>query len=345
MSAMGPGDEVAGYVLQGLLGAGGFGVVWLASQKDLKRQVALKVMRGDPLGSRDPKDSRDHEKRFRREMQIQASLVHPHLVAVFDGGIHQNELYLVMEYVKGATLRRILAEKGAFREPQGLTLMAALAGATAYLPEKGVIHRDLKPENVLVDSSGSPMITDFGLSRATGNTILTKTNQVVGTPHYFAPETMEGSEITSASDVYSLGIMAYETLSGKIPYRSTSFAGLAREVLTGDRIPLKTLVPNITPEVEEFVDICLALDAAKRPTAAELESRLRELIEVTKVRRPGGPRSGQMSLPSSRHSSRPSASQRMTIPPPAPRPSDRKAPSWRAGSRSWRRPRACSPSS
>lgn len=315
MSAMKPGDEVAGYVLQGLLGAGGFGEVWLASQKDLKRQVALKVMRGDPLGDRE----KDHDKRFRREMQIQSSLVHPNLVGVFDGGVFQDQLYLVMEYVKGATLRKIIADKGAFREPPAMAMMAALAGATAFLHSKEVLHRDLKPENVLVDSAGIPKITDFGLSRASGNTILTKTNQVVGTPNYFAPETMEGAENTEASDVYSLGIIAFEVLSGKIPYRSTSFAGLAREVLTGDRIPLKRLVPDITPAIDELIETCLSLDPAKRPTAAQLETSFRELTDVTKfARKPVGPRSGSLSMPSGRHAARSSASQRIIVAPPPP---------------------------
>jgi predicted Ser/Thr protein kinase len=197
-----------------LLGQGGMGAVYKVRQPRLDRLVALKIL--PPEAGRDP----PFAERFRREAQALARLSHPHIVAVHDFGQADGLYFLVMEYVDGVNLRQVL-RKGRLQPEEALRIVPQLCDGLHYAHEEGVVHRDVKPENILLDKRGRVKIADFGLAKLLGRTgvgTLTGTHQVMGTPHYMAPEQMEKpQEVDHRADIYSLGVVFYELLTGQVP--------------------------------------------------------------------------------------------------------------------------------
>jgi predicted Ser/Thr protein kinase len=196
-----------------MIGQGGMGVVYKAIQKNLGRTVALKVL--SPQLSSDP----EFVERFTREAKALAQLNHPNIVAIYDSGIHDRVPYLVMEYVKGQSLRQLLAAKQ-MTAPQALELVPQICDALYYAHAKGVVHRDIKPENILIDGAGRVKIADYGLAKIASldQPRITKSNIAMGTPHYMAPEQIEKtSEVDHRADIYSLGVVIYEMLTGELP--------------------------------------------------------------------------------------------------------------------------------
>jgi predicted Ser/Thr protein kinase len=196
-----------------MLGQGGMGVVYKAVQKNLGRTVALKVL--SPHLSADP----EFVERFTREARALASLSHPNIVGIYDSGIHDHVPYLVMEYVDGTPLRKMLASKK-LSAPQVLELIPQICDALHYAHASGVVHRDIKPENILVDRQGRVKIADFGLAKLASldETRITKTGYVMGSPHYMAPEQfVHSGRVDHRADIYSLGVVFYEMLTGEVP--------------------------------------------------------------------------------------------------------------------------------
>ncbi len=196
-----------------MIGQGGMGVVYKAVQKSLNRTVALKVL--SPTLSTDP----EFVERFTREAKALAQLNHPNIVGIYDSGIHDKVPYLVMEYVEGKSLRQLLASKE-LTASQALELVPQICDALYYAHAKGVVHRDIKPENILVDPAGRVKIADYGLAKiaAIDQPRITKSNIAMGTPHYMAPEQIERtSEVDHRADIYSLGVVIYEMLTGELP--------------------------------------------------------------------------------------------------------------------------------
>ncbi len=230
------------------LGGGGFGVVWLAHDLKLDRTVAVK---------RIPAPDADTAKRAQREGVAAARLAHPAIVALHEAGSDEENVYLVSEYVRGATFARLL-EEGALSDRDVVEIGVALCDALAHAHKRGIIHRDVKPLNILVpdtvaDGGAPAKLTDFGVARIAGDDALTRTGDVVGTLAYMAPEQAEGAEVTEVADLYALGLCLYEGLSGVNPVRGRGAGATARRV--GQRLPPLGRLRRDLP-----LDLCEALD-------------------------------------------------------------------------------------
>lgn len=271
-----PGDMVARYRLKRPLGAGGMGSVWLAVQEGLGRQVALKVMH-----SAIALDA-GMAARFRQEAEVAASFNHPGIVPVTDFGVDAGRPYLVMDFLEGESLDSILVREAPIAPSRvaffGIQVLAALEAMHA----RDIVHRDLKPDNIFVSaSSGVPDIArvlDFGIARVVqsdGDSKMTTTGQVLGTPAYMSPEQAKGLPVTAASDLYALGVVMYESLTGRAPYDAENYHQLLFKIVKGEPPALSELCPSVDPEFVRFVERAMAPDAADRfASATEMREAL-----------------------------------------------------------------------
>jgi serine/threonine-protein kinase len=260
-----------GYQLQKELGRGGMGVVYVARQESLGRTVALKrVLRGELAGPADLD-------RFRAEARAASHLDHPNIVPVYEVGEVDGQPYFTMQYVAGTTLSARLAE-GPLPPHEAATLLAAVARAIHYAHGRGVLHRDLKPSNILIDESGQPHVSDFGLAkRVEAGESLTRSGAVLGTPAYMAPEQASGrrGELGPQSDVYSLGAILYQMLTGRPPFQAATNFDTILLVLEQDPLPPRLLNPRADPDLELIALRCLQkLPTLRYPTASALADDL-----------------------------------------------------------------------
>jgi predicted Ser/Thr protein kinase len=260
------GKRFGDYLLKRELGRGGMGVVYLAEHAELRRDVALKILLAADFAS----DGRRH--RFQREAEAAAALHHPNIVAVHHVGEERGLAYFTMSPIDGVTLREWCRRK---RPSPSRTagLMATVCDAVGYAHARGIIHRDLKPENIMIDGKGEPHILDFGLAKrmdgAGGGpswTNATLSGAVIGTPHYMSPEQACGDvdKIDVRSDVYSLGVILYEILSGEVPFRADSLPGLIQKIKDDPPPPLRTKVPSIAKDLEIIVAKAIAKEPERR---------------------------------------------------------------------------------
>jgi eukaryotic-like serine/threonine-protein kinase len=261
------------YRLDELIASGGMGQVWRATDELLGRLVAIKlVQEGGPSGAPAAGGADDFRERFRHEARNSAGLSHPNIATVYDFGDDANRPYLVMELVEGQSLAQLLAERGPL-PPQEVTAIlgqAALALQAAHTA--GVVHRDVKPANIMVTPGGMVKLTDFGIARAAAGSGLTRTGEVLGTPHYLAPEQAHGLPATAASDVYALGVVGHELLTGQRPFTGESIVATALAHVTQEAPDLPDSVP---PPLRSAIMAALAKDPADRPeSAAELAAML-----------------------------------------------------------------------
>jgi serine/threonine protein kinase len=264
------------YELVSPLATGGMGQVWRAQDRLLKRQVAVKVLRGDVSG--DPA----FVARFRAEAQHTAALAHPNIAAVFDYGEvpddGEHRAYLVMELVDGEPLSALLQREPRLPVPLTLSILRQVAGALAAAHAAGVVHRDVKPANVLVLPDGRVKITDFGIASSADSLPLTRTGQVIGTAHYLSPEQAEGAKATPASDVYAAGAVAYECLAGRRPFDGESAVQIALMQIRDTPPPLP---PDVPAQVRALVERAMAKDPAQRFTdGAALRAAVERVIPV-----------------------------------------------------------------
>ncbi|GAB3286604.1 Stk1 family PASTA domain-containing Ser/Thr kinase [Sinomonas notoginsengisoli] len=243
------------------LAMGGMATVYLATDTNLDRDVAVKVLH--PHLSQDP----TFVDRLEREAKAAARLSHPHVVSVLDRGHEGDLFYLVMEYVPGRNLRELLNEHGPLAPRQALALIDAVVDGLSAAHAAGLVHRDVKPENVLLGNSGQIKVADFGLARAV--TTSTSTGVTLGTVAYIAPELVQRSGGDERSDLYSVGIMLYELLTGHQPYRGEIPVQVAMQHATRDVPPPSALVPGLSPELDELVQWASARDPEDRPVDAE----------------------------------------------------------------------------
>ncbi|MET9956779.1 serine/threonine-protein kinase [Streptomyces sp. NPDC006339] len=245
---------VAGrYRLDELLGRGGAADVYEGEDLRLRRPVAVKVFR--------PDGAADTEERFDTEGRLLAQLQHPGLITVYDCGRDDGTPYLVMELVRGTTLRRRIAE-AALTPAEACRIGAALASALAHVHRAGVVHRDVKPANILLDETGAPRLTDFGISRLLGTTAQTATGALVGTAAYMAPEQVLGRGAGPAADVYSLGLVLIESIKGELEYDG---APLEAAIARLHRPPV--IPPDIPAAVVELLEAMTDADESRRPDA------------------------------------------------------------------------------
>jgi serine/threonine protein kinase len=272
------GELVDGrYRIEYPLGGGGMALVYRARDEQRGRQVAVKVL------AENLNEDRDLRKRFIREAQIAARLSHPNIVEVYDSG-HDGRPYIVMEYIAGPTLGEELGRRGPLPIGEAAELIAQAADGLAHAHSAGIVHRDVKPGNLLLRPDGGLKITDFGIAHALDATRLTQAGAVLGTAAYLAPEQASGSDVTPASDVYALGAVLYELLTGAPPYVAASFIEIVMRKLDGPPQPPSALDPRVTRDLDIAVARCLDADPSRRPTAAGLRDALRSRSEaMTKI--------------------------------------------------------------
>jgi serine/threonine-protein kinase len=236
--------------------------VYCAEDTHLGRQVALKV-----LHRRFAQDE-EFVERFRREASAAAGLQHPNVVGVFDRGRHDGTYYIAMEHLPGRTLKEIVTEEAPLAQERVVDLGVQILQAAEFAHRHGVIHRDFKPHNVIVDDAGAAKVTDFGIARA-GASEMTETGSIMGTAQYLSPEQAQGHAVTAASDLYSIGVMLYEMLSGRLPFEGDSAVSIALKHLSEPPPPLSQLRPDVSPALESVVMAALAKDPAQRWQTAD----------------------------------------------------------------------------
>jgi serine/threonine protein kinase len=258
------GTKIAGYVVEGVLGHGGMGIVYEAQQVSLNRRVALKVL-SPPLGL-----DTSFAERFRQEGQLQAAIDHPHIIPVFEAGDSDEGLFIAMRLVRGPTLKDMIIS----RQLEGgrtLRLLVPIADALDYAHAAGLIHRDVKPQNILVGADDHPFLADFGLTKGLGAVGLTRTGQFVGTIDYVSPEQVRGEAATAASDVYALGAVLYECLTGVVPYPRPSDAAVLYAHMSDPPPAATEHRPELPPALNDVLARAMAKDPAQRHnTASEL---------------------------------------------------------------------------
>jgi eukaryotic-like serine/threonine-protein kinase len=244
------------------LGSGGMADVYCAEDTHLGRQVALKV-----LHRRFAQDQ-EFVERFRREASAAAGLQHPNVVSVFDRGRHDGTYYIAMEHLPGRTLKEILGSEAPLAQERVVDLGLQILQAAGFAHRHGVIHRDFKPHNVIVNDQGKAKVTDFGIARA-GASEMTETGSIMGTAQYLSPEQAQGHAVTATSDLYSIGVMLYEMLAGRLPFQGESAVSIALKHLSEPPTPISQLRPDVHPALESVVMAVLAKDPARRWQTAE----------------------------------------------------------------------------
>jgi serine/threonine-protein kinase len=250
------------YLILRRIGSGGMADVYCAEDTHLGRQVALKV-----LHRRFAQDQ-EFVERFRREASAAAGLQHPNVVGVFDRGKHDGTYYIAMEHLPGRTLKEIVTTEAPLAQERVVDLGTQILHAAGFAHRHGVIHRDFKPHNVIVDDSGSVKVTDFGIARA-GASEMTETGSIMGTAQYLSPEQAQGHAVTAASDLYSIGVMLYEMLAGRLPFEGDSAVSVALKHLSEPPPPISQFRPDVSPALESVVMAALAKDPAHRWQTAD----------------------------------------------------------------------------
>jgi eukaryotic-like serine/threonine-protein kinase len=248
------------YSVLAKIGGGGMADVWLAEDSHLQRRIALKV-----LHSRFAQD-REFVMRFQREAEAAAGLQHPNIVSVFDRGEWEGTYYIAMQYIEGPTLKQLI-DSGITVE-QGVAVIRQVLGAAGYAHRQGIVHRDLKPQNVIVDPEGKAVVTDFGIARARVSEI-TQTGSVMGTPHYLSPEQAQGFEVTAVSDLYSVGVMLYEALTGRVPFEGESAVAVAMKQVSQMPQRPSSVQPRVSPALDAVVMRALEKDPGQRFQSAD----------------------------------------------------------------------------
>jgi len=261
------------------IGSGGMADVWVAEDAHLQRRVALKV-----LHNRFAQD-REFVERFRREAEAAANLQHPHVVGVYDRGDVDGTYYIAMEYLEGRSLKELI--DAGLTPSEAVALVRQILDAARFAHRHGVVHRDLKPQNVIVDSEGKAKVTDFGIARA-GVSEITQTGSVMGTAHYLSPEQAQGLEVTAASDLYSIGVILYEALTGRVPFEADSAVAVALKQVSQSPQRPSTINPEVSPALDAVVMRALEKDPARRFRDADAFIAALDAAE----REPGAPAAG-----------------------------------------------------
>ena len=257
------------YELFERIGEGGMSVVYKAKDRLLNRFVAIKILKPQFINDSKFIDS------FRRESQAAASMSHPNIVNIYDVGREGNIHYIVMELIEGRTLSDYIKEHGAMSYPKVIALSKQIAAALAFAHKNHIIHRDVKPHNIMITPNGTAKITDFGIAKAVNAaTIVDNTEGIIGSVHYFSPEQARGGYVDEKSDIYSLGIVMYEMLTGRVPFDGDNPVNIALMHINGEMIPPSKLVDGVPPALEHIILKCTDKYPINRYASAD------ELIEA-----------------------------------------------------------------
>ncbi len=250
-------EKIGRYIVKSELGRGGMATVYRAHDPSVDREVAIKVLPREML--HDPQ----FRSRFEREIKMVAALEHPSIVPIYDVGDEDGQPYFVMRYMTGGSLSDGI-EKGKFSVQDTARIIEKIARGLAYSHRKGIIHRDLKPDNILFDDNGDPFISDFGVAKLTESSGGLTGSGVIGTPAYMSPEQAQGNEIDSRSDVYGLGVIIYQMLSGQQPYSADTPMGVVVKHITEPVPEILNLIPSLPNEVDAIIKTAMAKDKTNR---------------------------------------------------------------------------------
>jgi serine/threonine protein kinase len=291
-------DALAGeYSLERELGRGGMGIVYLAREVQLDRLVAIKILPGALAARPDVRD------RFLREARMAASLSHPHIVPIYRVGEAKGFVFFVMAYVNGETLGDRLRSRGPLAAAAATRMLREVTWALSYAHGRGIVHRDIKPDNILIEAeTGRALVTDFGIARGAAETQISDPGQVMGTAHFMSPEQAASETLDGRSDLYSLGVVGYLSVSGKLPFDAPSIPALLVKQLGTEAPALATVAPAVPRGLVDVIDRCLrkapgerfasgeelaeALDAASSPVRAKLPMALRVWTQASDPLRP-----------------------------------------------------------
>ena len=276
------GKHISGrYKILKLIGGGGMSNVYLAHDIILSRDVAIKILRYDLS------NEEELHRRFQREALSATSLTNPNIVSIYDVGEDGDMHYIVMEYIKGKTLKQYIQEFSPLSAARSAHIMKQLTSAISHAHENGIIHRDIKPQNILMDEEGNVKITDFGIATSLGATSFTQTNSVIGTVHYLSPEQARGGVATMKSDIYALGIVFYELLTGELPFSGESAVSIALKHLQAETPSVREFDASIPQSVENIVLKATAKDQNHRySNAEEMEEDLNTCLSLQRVNEP-----------------------------------------------------------
>ena len=288
------------YELEELVGTGGMSSVYRAHDRLLERDVALKVLH--PQFTADT----DYVERFRREARSVARLSHPNIVTVIDRGEQDGRQFIVFEYVRGENLKTLLQRVGPLPEEEAVRLALQIARALGFAHDNGLVHRDVKPQNVLLNGDGQAKVTDFGIARSLDVGGLTQTGTVMGTSDYIAPEQARGSQVDAQSDIYSLGTVLYELLTGEVPFPGDNFVAVAMRHINEPPPSVRERRPDVSPRLDAVIRRAMAKEPRDRfgsmdELCAELTACLSpetgtsgaQTMVVPRRRRPTVPASGR----------------------------------------------------
>ena len=263
MNQIQPGDQLDYYKIESAAARSGMASIFRATDDRSGQAVAIKIphqeMEADPV----------FHDRFLREQEIGEKLDHPNVMKVFPNGDH-GQLYMAMEWVDGKLLRQLLNEQGKFPPERAVSLALQIAQALEYIHSHGVVHRDLKPENIMVNERDEIKLIDFGIAANVGSKRLTfaKFSQTMGTPDYISPEQVKGKRGDSRSDIYALGVMLYELLTGKVPFSGANAFIIMNDRLLNNPVPPREVDPTVTPQLQEIIYRALEREPAKRYQSA-----------------------------------------------------------------------------
>lgn len=273
------GKRISGrYKIIDMIGGGGMANVYLVHDMILDRDVALKMLRLDFA------NDEEFIRRFHREAQSATSLAHPNIVSIYDVGEEDGLYYIVMEYVEGQTLKQYIQQNAPLRVDEALEIMKQLTSAISHAHQNHIVHRDIKPHNILVDRKGNVKITDFGIAMALSATSITQTNSVLGSVHYLSPEQARGGTANKKSDIYSLGIVLFELLTGRLPFSGESAVSIALKHLQSETPSPKRWNPTLPQSVENIVLKATAKDPFHRYNSVEeLEEDLYTALDPNRI--------------------------------------------------------------
>ena len=262
------------YRLEEFIGKGGMALVFRATDLRTGHDVAVKILR--------PEFNNDKEflERFQREALAASKMSHHNIVNLLDVGQEENYRYLVMDYMRGRTLKEVITEKGHLPEQVAAQITIRILSALQHAHNNGIIHRDIKPQNILVNAEGMIKVADFGIARIAGSSTLSKGDSVMGSVHYFSPEQARGEDVTYASDLYSVGVVLYEMLTGQVPFDGDTPVSVAMQHISAQPKPPSQLVDGISPAMEQVVLTAMSKEPCNRyRDAADMARAIHTALE------------------------------------------------------------------